>query len=434
MNILLILAAIVVVTSLAVAFFSLFTRVKILELSLRFKYLCLDFGLKFVKQINHLRSGILRRVDTDESNESSEQPDLNVLNCRAQLTKQEKNNNAEVFQMEICGTIKTPDEQPEAYCASLRISILDVTDGADKTQVVQTRVKDEAGLNEAVRPAFCYNTELGKLPHQVTTLSDWTVVAKLPVDWLMLPRKGQRKLQFETTILADDSGMELACAGSTLTYESHIPGYLDVRENIERAKTLTVALAFTISAADGKLYDCEIKMIKNWAGKNLLDSEELSCDKGQRKLDKALNETIAFFREGYHLNTYQICREVAEIAPVAQRYDTLDLCLHVAQANGSVSAEEISLLKNMADWLDIDADRFRLMMDKILPVDMHEIKDIDTILGITSDMSSEIARKHLNKEYSKWNSRVTNSDPHVQSQADQMLRLIAEARCQYITK
>ena len=88
----------------------------------------------------------------------------------------------------------------------------------------------------------------------------------------------------------------------------------------------------------------------------------------------------------------------------------------------------------MADWLDIDADRFRLMMEKILPIDMHEIKDLDTIFGITSDMNNEKARKHLNKEYSKWNSRVTNSDPHIQTQADQMLRLIAEARCQYITK
>jgi hypothetical protein len=108
--------------------------------------------------------------------------------------------------------------------------------------------------------------------------------------------------------------------------------------------------------------------------------------------------------------------------------------MHVAQANGSVSADETSLLKNMSDWLDIDTDKFRRMMEKILPIDMYEVKDIDTILGITSDMSDEKARKHLNKEYSKWNSRVTNSDPRIQSQADQMLRLIAEARCQYITK
>jgi tellurite resistance protein len=419
MSILLILAAIVVVASLAVAFFSLFTRAGISELINRLKRLILSFS---------------RQKDTDKSNESSTQLDLNVLNCRAQLIKQEGNNETEIFQVEICGTIHAPDDRPETCHANLKISILDITDGVAKAQTVKTRAKDEAALNRAVRTAFCYNTDLGKLPHQVTTLSEWTVVAKLPRDWLMLPRKGQRKLQFETSALDADNGQELACAKSILMYESQTPGYIDIRENIERAKALTVALAFTISAADGKLYDCEIKMIKNWARRNLLDNEEQASDKGKRKLDKALNETITFFREGYHLDTYQICREVAEIAPAAQRYDILDLCLHVAQVNGSVSADEISLLKNMADWLDIDADRFRLMMEKILPIDMHEIKDIDTILGITSDMSNEKARKHLNKEYSKWNSRVTNSDPHVQSQADQMLRLIAEARYQYISK
>jgi hypothetical protein len=71
------------------------------------------------------------------------------------------------------------------------------------------------------------------------------------------------------------------------------------------------------------------------------------------------------------------------------------------------------------------------MMEKVLPVDMHEARDVETILGITSDMSKERVRKHLNKEYSKWNSRVTNADPDIQTQADQMLKLIAETKSQY---
>jgi hypothetical protein len=49
-------------------------------------------------------------------------------------------------------------------------------------------------------------------------------------------------------------------------------------------------------------------------------------------------------------------------------------------------------------------------------------------------MSREKVRQHLNKEYSKWNSRVTNSDPDIQNQADQMLSLIAEARSHYTTE
>ena len=175
MNILLILAAIVIVTSLAVAFISLFTRTGIYELISRLK--CL------ISLISHQH----------DTNESSTQPDLSVLNCRAQLIKQEGNNDAEIFQMEICGSIHTPSEETEVVHANLKISILDITEGVANAQSVQTRIKDEAAFNKTIRPEFSYNTDLGKLPHQITTLSDWTVVAKLPVDLLMFPRKGQRK-------------------------------------------------------------------------------------------------------------------------------------------------------------------------------------------------------------------------------------------------
>ena len=158
-----------------------------------------------------------------------------------------------------------------------------------------------------------------------------------------------------------------------------------------------------------------------------------ASDTDERKLDKALEKTIAFFRTGNNIDTYKICDEIVTIAPVAQRYDILELCLYVAQSKGSVTAEELTLLKNMAEWLGVDSEKFRIMMEKVLPVDMHQVKNVEIILGITSDMSKERVRKHLNKEYSKWNSRVTNADPDIQNQADQMLKLIAEARSQYTT-
>jgi hypothetical protein len=117
-----------------------------------------------------------------------------------------------------------------------------------------------------------------------------------------------------------------------------------------------------------------------------------------------------------------------EIVPLAQRYDILDLCLHVVQANGVAAAEEIALIKNFAEWLEVDTNRFRGMVEKILPVGMHEATDQEVIFGVSADMSKEKTRRQLNKEYNKWNSRVTNPDPKIQHQADQMLKLIAEAR------
>ncbi|GAI80926.1 unnamed protein product, partial [marine sediment metagenome] len=121
-----------------------------------------------------------------------------------------------------------------------------------------------------------------------------------------------------------------------------------------------------------------------------------------------------------------------EIAPLADRYDILDLCLRVAQADGVAAVEELALLKNLASWLEVDTNRFREMMGKILPAGMHEVKDVEVILGVTSDMSKDKTRKHLNKEYSKWNARVTNTDSEIQTQADDMLKFIAETRSEYV--
>lgn len=73
-------------------------------------------------------------------------------------------------------------------------------------------------------------------------------------------------------------------------------------------------------------------------------------------------------------------------------------------------------------------DRFRLMVEKIVPANMHQTEDVEVILGVTSDMSKEQTRQHLNKEYRKWNARVTNSNPEIQNQADYMLNFIAEVR------
>lgn len=447
---LLIPVLIVLAVSAAVIFPRLVNRSRIVELVNGFKLKKLIYYSKLLELINrvrfknsinqscfsnlvsHIKPRTLPDEERDRNPEYSSQLNMSILNCRVKLTElKEDNRVCDAFSVEFCGSIHAPSDM---HYTTLSISILDITDGMPNAKPVQTRIKqcsDSSGQNPF---AFCYKAELGKLPQRVTTLSDWTAIAQLRLDWLLLPCKGRRNLLFNTSILSADSGKELAGTQCTYIYENPSFGYLDLQESIERTKTLAVALAFAVSAADNKLYDCEVELIKNWARDNILENLERTPDKARRKLDKALDQTIAFFRDGNRLNTYQICREIVEIAPVAQRYDILDLCLYVAQAKGSVAAEELTILKNLADWLEVDADKFRIMMEKAIPIGMYEVKDVEAILGITSDMSKERARQRLNKEYSKWNSRVTNSDPGIQTQADQMLKLIAEARSQYIEK
>lgn len=382
--------------------------------------------------ISHIKNRVFCEQNLDRIPESSKQLDMDILNCRIKLTEpKEDKSDLDAFIVEVCGSIHASGRMHQT---TLRISILDVTDGMPKAKPVRARVEEWSELNGLEPSIFCYKAELGKLPHRVTTLSDWTAIAQLHLDWLILPRKGRRNLLFTTSILSAKSGQELACARCTVTYDNPAFGYMDLQENVERTKILAVALAFTVSAADDKLYDCEVELIKNWARDNILEDSQRTREKARCKLDKALGKTIDFFHEGNKLDVYTICKEIVEIAPVALRYDILELCLYVAQANGSVNGQELAILNKLANWLEVDTGRFQTMMEKVLPIDMHEVKDVEVILGITSDMSKEKTRKYLNKQYSKWSSRVINSNPEIQNQADQMLKLIAETRSKYIDR
>jgi uncharacterized tellurite resistance protein B-like protein len=370
----------------------------------------------------------------DETDVTQNVPDLNVLNCRIQESIQKEDSGVvDVFNVDICGSIHASED---LHHTNLKITVLDITEGPSDVRPVRARVKQwqapsESGMGRAGdSSAFCYNADLGRLPNKVTTLSDWTSIAKLHIDWLLFARKGRRSIQFKVSILSAGDSLELACAYYSYIYDNPSFGYIDVQENVEHSKTLAVALAFAVSAADGKMYECEIELIKKWAKDNI--NLARSSDKAEQELDKALNEVITFYREGNKLDTYNICREIVSITPVAGRCEILELCFNVAKAIGSVVAEELRFLKELANWMEIDGNKFRELMEKVIPLEMHEVKDVESILGVTSDMDIEITRARLNKEYVKWNARVTNTNPEIQSQADQMLKLIAEARSQYI--
>jgi len=352
-------------------------------------------------------------------------PRTNTLNCRIRLTAQQNDVSPyDVFNVEICGIITAVGDMPYTV---VQISVSDVTDGPAAARPVQTEIKKWQMRDS---PVFIYTSDLGRLPSADTVLSNWTAVAQLNIDWLLFPRKGRRVLQFITSILSRDTGWELACAVCTFTYDNPRPGYIDLQENIQCAKILAVTLAFAVGAADNKLSDLEVELIKNWARANI--HPFVACEKDMRKLEKALNKTVAFFRRGCKIDTCKICGELARTALPAQRYEILDLCMRVVQAGGVASRQKVAVLKDLAGRLEIDPDRFRSMMEKILPADMYRVDDIELVLGINSDMDQEKTRRQLSREYRKWSARVTSSDPHVQTQADYMLRVIADARTAYV--
>jgi uncharacterized tellurite resistance protein B-like protein len=351
--------------------------------------------------------------------------DLGVFNCRVRIGRQPDGDVwRSVLVVDICGTIQAPGE---GHGVDVRIELNDVTDADNEPLAVLDRPK-HGPLNGSSH--FMHQCDMGRLCRRTTVLPDWTAVAQIVPQWFVLPRRGQRRLQYTVAITSRETGEQLAWATCVAAHENTETGYLDVEDDIQRAKTLAVGLAFSVGAANGGLLEPEVNVIAAWVRTNF-GSAGVSAD-ARLELDRALQKTATFFRRGGTLNLPQICREIVQIAPLVGRLDILDLCLRVAAAKGQVTAAELKLLKSLSEGLEIDRSRLRAMVEKILPVEMHQIKDAEMILGVTSDMSNDEARHQLNREYAKWSSRFISSDPAIRRQADQMIRLIADARAQYV--
>lgn len=335
-----------------------------------------------------------------------------ILNCRVQLLREQEN----VFSVEILGSISAP-----AGCQSVvaEVSIIDITDGVNKTKSVYTFIEND---QIEYSQAFSHTVNLGRLPSQVTVIPDWMSIAKIPAHFLALPYAGRRNLQFTVSILSQQSDAELAYTICSLIYENLSVGYIELEERIRLAKAKAISLAFTVAATDKKISPHTVEIIRKWAKNNITISDAFIVS------GKLFAQIIAVFPDGARICCNVLCRKITNAAPLKIRCDILELCMRVAGTGSVIAFEQLLLLKNIADRFEIPREKFRTMLENILPVRMYEIKDLEISLGITSDMDNNQLCCQLSKEYRKWNARVISRNPEIENQAENMLKLIAELR------
>ncbi len=190
---------------------------------------------------------------------------------------------------------------------------------------------------------------------------------------------------------------------------------------VEQSLEAVVKLAVMTSACDGEIHPDENLLIHEWiAGKPAVYSH---CMNG------AFNEAMRVLKgTGYVLK--DSCLDIAKNIHVSLKYDAMELCLHIAQADGVGADDEMRFLMSIGKWLDLDYDKFREMRDKILPSTIHENIDVDTQLGLLPEMSLAEKKKHLREEFKKWNPLSEHKDPEIRKQAKERLDLIGQKRAE----
>jgi len=328
------------------------------------------------------------------------------------------------FVVEICGSVPgCTTAQP----ACVEICIEDVTEGVAQIKPVLSKGQEDAGTDLS---SFSCQTELGTLPPQGIHLEEWTALMRIRADWLVFARSGRRSLLFHVNILHGPNKQKLISTKSITDYQNPDSGYIELREHLRTLRLGATALAFAAADVDRKHTKAQFDMIRQWAAHGL-NLERVSF--GARWRFWLALKSMAHTAGKNYFGLQALCQHIVRTTPCAQRYDIMGLCLQVMALRNSISKKEMAFIGLLTAWFQLDSEHVRAMVEKTLPVGLFEELDSSSFLGISSDMSQEQIRKHLNREYAKWNARVTHTDPGVQTQAEQMLDLIARTRSQCLT-
>ena len=324
-----------------------------------------------------------------------------------------------VFVVGMRGSIVAPYD---GYSATTELFVVDVTTG-EKEPIISAI--EELQAEDSIALGFSTSQEI---PYQMSVINEWMTLVQIPIDTLTFPRDGQRKIEFFVHV-----GGTSASSKTTITYTCSEPGYLDARDNRKQFDARAVELAFSVSASDGDVDRAEAAVIKSWIQKRvaLASGDEKETVKG--RLNRTITEAYETFHAGRAHDVRTICENLKKVSTTAERYEALELCLQVAKADGIAEQDELEMLEGLAEFLELDKEKFRSMKDKHLTVSMmkdSDVVDVDQLLGLRSDMSLAEKKRHLREEFKKWNQLSEHKDPEKRKQAKKMLDLIGQKRAE----
>ncbi len=211
-------------------------------------------------------------------------------------------------------------------------------------------------------------------------------------------------------------------------------GYLEASEHRDEACALSLKIGMAVAMADGSLDDSEGLVLKKWVQKSIAPYNDDKSARLKKVYNSAMKDAYDAAKSG-DLALSDLTARLNEIGEKTSKYETLELCFEVMAADGVADAEEITLINKVAEALSLDMDEVDKMRDQqLVSLDTNAVDhaSIEIILGIEQSWSNDEIKKHLRKEFQKWNNRLnTLNEGDERQNAQLMLERIAEARKKY---
>lgn len=331
--------------------------------------------------------------------------------------------NWDVFKVEMRGSVFGPYNNVNVKTI---VQIYDITDGSEEPILCTI---EEFQTNDS--EMFWYESTSSSLPYRDTIFTSWVQVVQVPKIFLVPPRKGLRKFIFKVFIVNTTNENILAKSETKISYTNSDNGYKDALDHREYFEEMVVKSAMLVSASDGTMDASEAKIVTNWIQKRISRYTGAFQSKEKDRLNGYVKDIYDEINNSA-IDIYDVLDGIDNIASEGDKFELFQVCLDVAQADGEADQKELDIVHDIADYIDLDEKQFRSMIEKTLPITIHTGEQTpEKTLGITSDMTKSEIKKHLMAEYRKWNQRVSNSDPKVRKQADDMIHMIADLRKKY---
>ena len=324
----------------------------------------------------------------------------------------------EVFQISIVGLVSVPYDN---YPIRHSVSAVDVTDGESYPILCPLEALQSDG-----KPWFEFVSKQESMPYKVSRLARPITILAVPTDPLVFPYRGLRQIKFTVSILHGFRNTVICSSTCSIRHRATEIGYMEAVDNLLLASELAVKLAMAVSAVDGQADAKEGEVVREWIQAQI--SAAADGDETKERLNDAAKEAFATINSGRTLDIADICTKLKDVATSALKYDILELCIKVVGADDRAQASEFEIINKIAKLLEIDMDKYRSMVEKIIPIHIIEVEDAERLLAMPADATTEQKKEILRKEYRKWNSRITHSDPKIREQAEKMLEIIALER------
>lgn len=321
------------------------------------------------------------------------------------------------------------------------LSALDMTDHENPLPVlsaIDVLQEEETIAFNITQPEFDVPDDAG--------LGDWVGVGSVPVDLLMPPAGGSRRIVILLRIVDPNNppDIQLGFADgqhpgllniATATIQRHYPrGYEDAAEEMVEGAAVAVRLAVAVCYADGSFDESEGQTVSDWIRRLVAGMPEGRRQAAKDACNSALVEANSAAKTG-DLSLSALTGRMNELGDTSLKYQAIELCLDVMVSDGEADEAELALIRNLANAMDIDYDELTRLQDQrtvALGGDLAAKARMESVLGIDADWPKDRIQRHLRDEFRKWNGRLNSlTDEAERANAQQRLDLIAEARQKY---